>query len=147
MLKNIFFVFILSGLLLFISCSTYIIHLQSFKEQFDGMDTSKLIDVIVQGPMYEKYHYRANSISTIQCRDKDDVPSELQNSPSIEARFTYGYKHKRVVFYFDKLYISNGSLVGCQSRFISSMTKTIPLDSITKIEVQDGKKKFTYVNR
>ena len=90
MLKNIFFVFILSGLLLFISCSTYIIHLQSFKEQFDGMDTSKLIDVIVQGPMYEKYHYRANSISTIQCRDKDDVPSELQNSPSIEARFTYG---------------------------------------------------------
>ncbi len=147
MLKNIFFVFILSGFFLLNSCSTYTIPVQSFKEQFEGMDTSKLIDVVVQGPMYERYHYKANTISTIQCRDKDDIPSEMQNSPSIEARFTYGYKHKRVVFYFDKLYISNGYLVGCRSRFISSMTKTIPLDSITKIEVQDGKKKFTYVNK
>jgi hypothetical protein len=40
--------------------------------------------------------------------------------------------------------VNDDSVIGVQSRFVSAIRKTIPLDSITKIEVQDGRKKFQY---
>ena len=127
------------------SCTTYYIPVSSFKEQFAGVDSTKLIEVKVQGPYSERYHYLAAPIATIQCVDKKGNPHQLTNSPSLETRFTYGNKNKRTIFYFDRIYVSSNAVIGVQSRFIESIRQSIPLDSITKIEIQDGRKKFKYV--
>jgi single-stranded DNA-specific DHH superfamily exonuclease len=138
---------LIAFVLIVTSCTTYLIPVSSFKEQFAGIDSTKLLDVRVKGPGFTQFEYKANPITTINCVDKENKPAQLKNSPSIEMRVTYGKKNKRAIFYFDRVYVSQRSLVGVQSRFISSIRKTIPLDSITKIEVQDGQKKFSYVDR
>lgn len=144
---NKFFLTALTLVFLWLSsCTTYYISVDSFKQQFSGIDSTKLKSVVVQGPFFEKYYYNANPIKTIKCTDKKNNPAELTNSPSIEIRITYGYKKKRTVFYFDRIYVNKNSIVGVKSRFMDFITQSIPLDSITKIEVQDGHKKFSYVN-
>ena len=72
----------------FISCKTYYIPVDSFKNQFNGIDSSKLRIVSTQGPMGDIADYPANPIDYIKCVDKDNNPFELKNSPSIEIRFT-----------------------------------------------------------
>lgn len=37
--------------------------------------------------------------------------------------------------------------MGVESRFIESIRSSIPIDRITKIEIQDGRKKFKYKNK
>ena len=133
-----FFLFFLS------SCTTYLIPVDSFKEQFAGIDSASLKQVKVRGPVGEIYNYPANSITTIHCVDKQGNPHVLANKPSIEIRFTHGQNNKKTIFYFDRVYLSDGFIIGAQSRFISSMMGSIPLNQVTKIEVQDGKKKFRY---
>ncbi|GAP71366.1 hypothetical protein SAMD00024442_11_26 [Candidatus Symbiothrix dinenymphae] len=134
-------------LVLMTSCSTYYIPLDSFKQQFADIDSTKFKDVEVKGPTYLTYHYKANPITTIQCVDKDGNSHQIINSPSIEIRFTYGHKNKRTIFYFDRIYVGQNAVRGVESRFVESIRNTIPLDSITKIEIQDGHKKFSYVNK
>jgi hypothetical protein len=129
------------------SCTTYYIPVHSFREQFAGMDSTQLIDVTVEGPYYERYDYLANPITAIQCVDKKGNPYQLTNKPSLEIRFTYGHKNKRKIFYFDRIFVNVHSVIGVESRFIESIRSTIPLDSITKIEIQDGRKKFRYLNK
>jgi hypothetical protein len=113
------------------------------------MDSTKLKDVVVAGPnlMLARLHYKANPIEVIECTDKNGTPAQLNNGPSIEMRVTYGHKNKRSVFYFDRVLIVNNKLVGGQSRYVENLIKKIPLDSITKIEVQDGRKKFYYISK
>ena len=148
MTHKFFLTALTSTFLLLTSCTTYYISLDSFKQQFAGIDSTKLKDVTVQGPgLFSRYYYKANPITTIKCVDKKNNPAQLTNSPSIEMRVTYGHKNKRTVFYFDRVYVSQHSLVGVQSRFMDFIRKSIPLDSITKIEVQDGHKKFSYVDK
>jgi hypothetical protein len=138
-----------AGLLFLSSCKTYYISLDSFKKQFAGMDSTKLKDVVVAGPnlMLARLHYKANPIEVIECADKNETPAQLNNSPSIEMRVTYGHKNKRLVFYFDRVLVINNKLVGGQSRYVENLIRKIPLDSITKIEVQDGHKKFSYISK
>ena len=145
-------VLILIGLLSFSSCTNYYMTVSSLKEQFAGIDSSKLVEVYVEGPFsvgvtgaLTNYHYKANPIKVIKCTDKDGNPAQLINGPRIETRITYGYKHKRTIFYFDRVMLINNSIVGVESRIISSIRKVIPLDSIVKIEVQDDHKRFSYV--
>jgi hypothetical protein len=127
-----------------VSCTTYYIPVNSFKEQFAGIDSTQLVEVTIEGPLYEEYHYLANPITAIRCVDKKGNPHQLTNRPSLETRFTYGHKNKRKIFYFDRIYVNSHSVTGVESRFIESVLSTIPLDSITKIEIQDGHKKFKY---
>ena len=124
------------------SCANYYIPLESFKEQFVKIDSTKLENLSIRGPLNEHYNYLANQISVIECFDKNGKPFRLRNSPSIEIRFTYGYKNRRTVFYFDRISVNRNSVSGVESRFMDFIKKTIPLDSITKIEVQDGRKGF-----
>src|SRR6266496_3748489 len=145
MKRQLKIIMIVAGSLFLSSCTTYYISLDSFKQQFAGIDSTKLKDVKVEGPIGEVYNYPANPITTIKCMDKNGNPAELTNSPSIEIRFTYGINNKRAILYFDRIYVSDSAVVGVESRFIPSIRKTIPLNSITKIEVQDGKKSFRYV--
>jgi hypothetical protein len=139
--KILFIAIALSG------CTTYYIPVGSLKEQFAGIDSTKLKAVTVAGPMYGKYHYLANPVTTIRCVDKNGNPHQMLNSPSIETRFTYGQKNKRKIFYFDRIYVGNNYVYGVESRFIESIRSSIPLDSITKIEIQNGHKKFRYVDK
>ena len=133
---------IILGILFLSSCTTYYIPLDSFKQQFAKIDSTKLVNLSVQGPLNEQYNYLANPISVIECIDKNGKSFSLKNSPSIEVRFTYGYRNKRTIFYFDRISVNRHSVTGVESRFMDFIRKTSPLDSITKIEVQDGRKQF-----
>lgn len=137
--------FILFLLICLNSCTTYYIPLQSFKEQFRGMDSSKLIEVTTQGPAGDKVKYKTYPIRFIKCVDKNGNPFELKNSPAIEIRFTDS-SNKRTIYYFDLISVDSTHVRGSQSRFIHSIHKTIRLDKVKLIEVQDGGKKFRYVD-
>ena len=146
MTKTILFSVIIIGLIFFMSsCKTYYIPVDSFKQQFAGMDSSKLKEVTTRGPAGDKVRYKTFPIDFIKCVDKDGNPVELRNSPSLEIRFT-DTNNKKTIFYFDLISVDKTYVRGVQSRFITSVKKTIPLSTIRTIEIQDGKKKFSYVN-
>ena len=146
MTKTILFSVIIIGLIFFLSsCKTYYIPLDSFKQQFANIDTSKLKEVTTSGPMGDKVKYKTFPMDFIKCVDKNGNPVELQNSPSLEIRFT-DTNNKKTIFYFDLISVDETYVRGVQSRFITSIKKTIPLITIKTIEIQDGKKKFSYVN-
>jgi hypothetical protein len=127
------------------SCTTYYIPISSFKQQFAGIDSTKLRQVTVEGPIFGRYVYLANPVDLVFCVDKQGNPYQLINKPSLEIRFTYGHKKKRKVYYFDRIFVNSHYVIGVESRFIESIRSSIPLDSITKIEIQDGKKNFKYI--
>jgi hypothetical protein len=77
--------------------------------------------------------------------NKKGDPATLKNGPAIEIRITDTSK-KRTIFYFDTIQFDGENITGSTSRFIKGMGKTIPLSTITKIEVQNGGKRFKYVN-
>lgn len=129
--------------ILFYSCKNYYIPKDSFIKQFADIDSTKLRTVIVSGPMGSTSTYKANPINKIKCVDKSGNELELNNGPAIETRITINNK-KRIVFYFDRVLIQNNIVYGVQSRFINIQT-SIPLNDITKIEVQNGHKKFSYI--
>lgn len=140
-IKHIIRILLISGILT--SCKTYYIPVKSFKEQLSDIDSTQLRMVRTRGPVGDIEEYLANPIDKIKCVDSDGNETELQNSPSIETRITTN-DGKRTVLYFDRIYVENDTLIGFQSRFIG-LSKKIPLTDITKIEVQDGQKNFTYL--
>jgi hypothetical protein len=135
-----FFVFILIG---FIGCTAYYITVESFKEQFNGIDSTSLKIVSTRGPAGDVAEYPANPIEYIKCIDKEGNPFQLKNSPSIEMRITEN-DNNRTIFYFDRVLLQDSLLIGDRSRFIY-LPKAIPIDSVKLIEVQDGRKNFKYV--
>lgn len=104
------------------------------------MDSAAFKTIRIKGPLGESHIYKADTIQFIQCFDKNDQPVQLRNSPSIEIRFTHG--KQKTVFYFDRIFLTDSTVSGVQSRFMPSIQKTIALKDITKIEVQDGGKNF-----
>jgi len=144
-----FLTILIIGVLFFTSCKTYYISADSFKEQFAGIDSTKLIMVEMTGGgnIWVTEQYLANPLIKIKCQDKKGNPAELDNSPKIEIRFTYGENNKRTSGYFDRVFVSDNSVTVVQSRFIPTIRKTIPLNDITKIEVQNGGKNYKYVNK
>jgi hypothetical protein len=125
------------------SCKTYFISPSSLIAQFGDIDSSDYKTVKITGPTIETYSYLANPIEYISCIDKNNNAIELKNSPSIEIRVTHN-DGKNTIFYFDRVYIDDSLMYGIRSRFIPSFDKTIPLENIIKIEVQDSKKNFKY---
>ena len=97
-----------------------------------------------RGPLGGLYVYPANQINYIECTDKEGKPFLLQNSPSIEIRFTEK-NNKRTVFYFDGVYLSDTLIIGDRSRFIGAQ-KAISVKNIKLIEIQDGHKNFKTAN-
>ena len=128
------------------SCTTYYLTSDSLKAQFSGIDSTKLIPVTVRGPFGDQYKYLANPIHIIDCVDKSGNPTQLTNSPSVEIRVTET-NGKRTIFYFDRVFVTDSTLYGVQSRFVSSIQKSIELRNVRKIEIQDGKKNFDYISR
>lgn len=136
------YLFVIFGLA---SCKTYYIPLDSFKEQIKDIDSVELRTVYTRGPMGDVVEYKTYAIDNIKCVDKDNNPTGLKNSPSIEIRFTEK-NNKKTIFYFDQIYVQDSMIIGNGSRFIQYQ-KTIPIDSLKLIEVQDGKKNFKYVDK
>ena len=139
--KLLLFILVIIGLN---SCKTYTIPVESFKDQFNGIDKESFKKVQLRGTIYG--FYMANPIEKIKCIDKNGRTVELVNSPALEIRFTYGKKHKRAGFYFDTIYLADSMVIGQQSRLIPSLTKEIPINSITKIEIQNSGKNERYIN-
>jgi hypothetical protein len=131
-------------LLMLTSCTKYYLTTDSLRNQFSQVDSINLRTVTVRGPAGERYNYLANPIDEIECIDKNGNAFRLPNSPSIEMRVTEA-NGKRTIFYFDRIFVTDSTLSGSQSRFISSISKTIKLKNIKKIEIQDGNKNFEYV--
>jgi hypothetical protein len=126
------------------SCTTYIMPIESFEEQFQNVNESSRKEVKVRTPYYGiSTKYLANTINNITCFDKNNNSIILKNSPSIEIRITEK-NEKKTIFYFDRVYLENSVVYGDKSR-IPGFEKGIPLDSILKIEIQDGKKNFKYI--
>ncbi len=136
------FILIVTGI---VSCTTYYIPVESFKSQFNGIDSSKLRLVNTRGPVGDIVQYLANPIDYIKCVDKNNKPFELKNSPSIEIRFTQN-SNKRTIYYFDRVYLQDTLIIGDMSRFIR-YRKGISINTVKLIEVQDGHKNFKYVER
>ena len=142
LIKTILITVIVIGL---ISCKTYYIPVESFKEQFKGVDSTKLRIVKTRGPAGDVVEYLANPIDSIKCFDKDNNLFKLKNSPSIEIRFTQ-YNKKRTIFYFDRVCLQDTLIVGEMSRFIQ-FRRSISINNIKLIEVQDGHKDFKYIEK
>ncbi|MPT36881.1 MAG: hypothetical protein E2604_17785 [Flavobacterium sp.] len=137
---------ILLSLFIFVSCKTYTIPTDSFKEQFTKTEQFETKEVQINNPLlYGNLSYKANNIKNLLVRDKEGNFLTIPNSPSLEMRITHK-NGKRYIFYFDTVVLENDILKASRSRFIPSLTKSIPLDSISKIEVQEGGKNFKYKN-
>jgi len=132
-------------ILLITGCVTYYIPVQSFKEQFQGITESNLKTVKVQGPAGYISEYKANPIENISCIDSKGNPITLEASPSIEVRFT-DKNNKRTIYYFDRLFLKDTLIIGDISRFLPGL-KTLFINDIKLIEIQDGHKNFKYIDK
>jgi hypothetical protein len=137
-------IILIISILLFTSCSTYLIPIENFEEQFQNINASSRKEVKVRTPYYGiTTKYLANTINGISCVDKNNNSVILRNSPSIEIRIIEK-NGKKTIFYFDRVYLENSIVYGDKSRILG-FEKGIPLDSILKIEIQDGKRNFKYL--
>ena len=127
---------------IFYSCKTYTVTPENLKEQLSS--TSGVKKTEINNPLgFGTLSYEANSLKKIRVVNKEGRQESLENSPALEMRVTLKNK-KRYHFYFDTVVIKDDTLSGGRSRFIGSLTRKIPFDSIQKIEIQDGGKKFEY---
>lgn len=133
----------LFGFLLLTSCKTYTIETDSFRNQLVS-DSINIKKVEINNPLYYGgIKYSSNNIDSLLVSDKNGNKSYIKNSPSIELRITQ-QNGKKSILYFDTVILENDTLKGSKSRFAQRLTKQIPMDSIVKIEIQDGKKNFKY---
>lgn len=126
------------------SCSTYSIPVDSFKNQFAGMSEPNLKEVTVQGPLRERVTYKTFPQDSVDCIDNKGKRIRLEKSPSLEIRFTDSNNRKNV-FYFDRIFVTDTCISGTYSR-IGGLNRTISLNTIKKIEIQDGRKNYRYVH-
>ena len=116
----------------------------SFLEQVPSIETVNFKKVTVKDPWGHKNTYSVYPIDSIKCFDKTGTQHKLKNGPSIEIRFTDN-ADKRTTFYLDRVWVVHDSVVGVTSRFLL-LKKTIAVNTIKSIEIQDGHKKYKYVD-
>lgn len=143
MIKRIILLIVL--FLTVLSCKTYTIPPDNFKEQFVGVENSslELINVRIVGVYNKKF--RSNNLKTIVVMNKENNKVEIVNSPSLEIRVTTT-KNKRFIMYFDTVYLENDTLYGSKSRLVTLKETKIPFIKIMKIEIQDGRKNYKRVS-
>jgi len=136
----------IGSLMLILSCKTYTIPTDSFREQMMKAKSRNMTEVEINNPLFfRNIIYPSNNIGRLIVTDKNGDKIYLDNSPSIEMRVTH-HNGKKYHFYFDTVILENDTLKGGRSRFSQNLTREIPMDSIVRIEVQDGGKNFNYQN-
>ncbi len=139
-----FRIVIISLIVLVISCKTYTITPENFKSQLTRNKVNKSKEVTINNPlMFGNIKYLSNDIERLKVIDKKGNELTIPNSPALEMRVTHK-NGKKFYFYFDTVFLENDTLKGGKSRFIPSLSNSIPFDSIIKIEIQDGGKNFNY---
>lgn len=141
----------LAGLLvLAVSCKTYTVPVDSFRNQMTAPGSSDLKDVQINHPMVftasnpeRNLSYQANTIKSIEVYDKKGAKVRLENSPKLEMRVTKkdGKKH---ILLFDMVTVENDTLKGGRSRMFLNLRREIALADIEKIEIQDSGKVYKY---
>jgi len=127
-----------------VSCKTYTITPNSFKTQLTKAKTVNTKEVTINNPLTSgTIVYLSNDVESILVVDKNGQESLLENSPSIEMRITH-VNGKKYRFYFDTILLEDNTIRGARSRFANKLTHKISMDSIVKIEIQDGGKKYNY---
>lgn len=133
-------------LLMITSCKSYTIPIDSFKEQLKESNSSATKNVTINNPLLPgTISYTTNNVEGLIVKNKNGASTYLKNSPSIEMRVTHR-NGKKYHMYFDTVIMEDGILKGARSRFIQGLNREIPMDSIVKIEIQEGGKKFKYQN-
>ncbi len=133
-------------ILYLLSCKTYTVTPESFKKQLAATGVDQAKEVVVSTPFsLGPIRYRANQIKAIEVTDKQGHSLTIPNAPSLEMRVTHK-NGKKYHFYFDTVILENDTLKGGRSRFIPDLSRSIPIDSIVYIELQEGGKKFSYQN-
>ena len=137
-------------LLFLFSCKTYTISPESFREQMKNANSSSMKEVNINNPLKPllpllplNITYSSNNINHLIVKNKEGIEMLLDNSPAIEMRVTHR-NGKKYIVYFDTVILENDTLKGGRSRTIQGITRQIPMDSIIKIEVQDGGKNYNY---
>lgn len=141
----------LGGLLILaVSCKTYTVPVESFKNQMTVPGSENLKMVGINHPMVYStsspegnLQYQANTIKFIDVFDKKGNKVRLENSPKLEMRITKknGKKH---ILLFDMVTVENDTLKGGRSRILLNLRREIALADIEKIEIQDSKKRYSY---
>jgi hypothetical protein len=127
------------------SCTTYYIPIDSFKQQLPSLEKSApLRKVTALDPFGSKSTYSIYPIDSVRCVDKNGKWFLLKNSPALEIRFT-DINNKKTTFYFDHVYVIRDSITGLRSHILG-LKKTIPLNTVKTIEIQNGGKRFKYVD-
>jgi len=145
MTKKIFYFITSVGIILLLnSCTTYTIPVESFKRQFMGLDSSTYVYVVTRTPWGEKVKYKTFPIDYVDCVDKKGNSIKLEKIPSLEIRFTDS-NDRKTVFYFDRISVTDTVVTGIES-WILLIRKTIAVNKIKKIEIQDGRKSYKYIH-
>jgi hypothetical protein len=126
------------------SCATYQIPVKSLKLQFTGIDSSKLVNIILTDRRGDEYSFLINPIRVLKCLDKENNPMMIRTSPKLMMIVTEKNSNKTKSS-FDRVFVSNTHLYG-HSSFLSDVIKGIPLEDIAKIQIQDDRRKFEYGN-
>lgn len=126
------------------SCKTYYIPVESFKQQLSGFDSSKMREVKTSSPFGGVATYKIYPIDYIHAVDKNGNTVSIPNGPAIEVRIT-DTANQKTIFYFDLLRFDGENIMGRPSRILSSIQKTIPINAVKKIEVQNGRKNYRYI--
>ena len=136
------------GILFLNSCKSYYIPIDSFKQQFTITDSSQLKSVILGGgALLYTEKYLTKDIDSFDCIDKKGRHHSLRMSPKLEVAISYqkGKKARKAYFYLDRTYVGKDSVTGYRSRFFG-LPKSIPLQNLKQVKVQNGHKNFYYLN-
>lgn len=127
------------------SCQVYTVSPQSFKIQllenpvFTQLDST---DSLYLGPVF----FYAYDMEYIFVQDKDGNSEFLENNPTIECRI-YQYNGTKTAFYFDTMGMVGDSITGIRSFLKPERNNVfVHFDSIQRIELQNNKKKYYYVD-
>ena len=135
-------------LVLLSSCKMYTVSVDSFRNQMTVDGPEKYREVEIQNPLpysYSNIKYLATNIKQIVVQDKNGNDVVLQNSPKLEMRITRT-NGKKYVLLFDTVIVENDTLKGARSRILKNLTREIPMDGISNIEIQDSGKVYKYQN-
>lgn len=136
--------------LLVISCKTYTVPVDSFRDQMKVEGPEKLKTVEIDHPVFYStssprgnMQYQANTIKSIEVQDKKGNKVRLLNSPKLEMRI-HRKDGKKNILFFDTVVVENDTLKGARSRIMQNLRREIALSDIAKIEIQDSKKTYNY---
>jgi hypothetical protein len=146
-MRNTFLIFLpfLFIILCISSCATYQIPIESLKLQFDGIDSSKLVKVIVTDRRGdEEYSFLKNPLKVVKCIDDDNNPMITFPGPRLMMIVT-DKENDKTKLSFDRVLVGKTYLYG-QSLFLTGVVVKIPLEDIIKVQIRDDRRKFVYGN-